>query len=82
MTLLIVGVRGRRWIGVGFVGGIFEAAVVSEAFTQDELDLPVKGAEIVVGPLAEGVQDVPVDAQQESLSFSHDALSRVFLSLY
>jgi hypothetical protein len=47
---------------------------VLQRATQDELDLPVQAAQVVVRPALERIEDVPVDAQQKGFTFSHKSL--------
>jgi hypothetical protein len=39
---------------------------------QEELDLRVEAAQVVVGPPLDGLEDVPLDPDQEGLAVPHD----------
>lgn len=48
--------------------GLAKALALSESATQQKLDLAVETAEFIISPVLEGVVDLFVDAQQETLS--------------
>ena len=55
----------------GRVGALFGAAGLLDGPAQDELDLPVEAAQIVVGPALEGFQQGDVDTKQERFTLGH-----------
>jgi len=58
------------WRG-GRVGTLPGTASLLDGPAQDELDLPVEAAQIVVRPALEGLQQGRIDTKQKRLSFSH-----------
>jgi len=38
---------------------------------QQELDLPVQAAQVIVGPTLDGVEHLAIDAKQERFAFGH-----------
>jgi hypothetical protein len=67
---------GGRAVGSGLrrvrrIATLLRAACLLDRFTQDELDLPVEAAQIVVRPALERSQQGRVDTKQEGLSLSH-----------
>jgi hypothetical protein len=48
-----------------------QARRVPEGSPEQELDLPVHAAQLIVGPALDRVEDVPVDAKQEGFAFGH-----------
>jgi len=52
-----------RFPAAGFV--VPEAAMLAEGLAEEELDLGVEGAQVVVGPFFQGVEHFGVDPQEE-----------------
>ena len=49
---------------------------IAQGPSQDELDLTVHTAQIVIGPAADGVQNLRVDAKQKLFAFGQGVLSQ------
>jgi hypothetical protein len=57
---------------VGLVGRVgLRAARLLDRPAQDELDLPIQAAQIVVRPALEGLQQGRVDTKEKRLTFGH-----------
>jgi hypothetical protein len=63
-VLISAGVRALRLQSPG----------VLQHAAEDELDLPVQAAQVVVRPALEGVEDVAIDPQQKRFPLSHKSL--------
>jgi hypothetical protein len=63
--------RGLRR-GLAAIGG--EPAAVGQGSAEEELNLGVETAQVVIGPALQGVEQFGVDTEEESLAWRHEPI--------
>jgi hypothetical protein len=56
---------------LGPLAPVLDALALGQGLAEDELDLSIDAAQLVVGPFLDGVEDGGVDTKKKGLPFSH-----------